>query len=359
MKKFLFLVFGLFLILLSLSFVSSLQIEINSNYSLGENFIAKVSGNFYTPLTKDNIYFYRGWLDTSFGTYSLEKIEGDYYISFVIPLEKEAGNYSLEIKGAKYYSGGELIEDNVSKNFDILNKKAFVLVTPPLSKPSEYYYNLTLTNLETKKIDVLYSLEGTSLQTVSLKEGETKKVTLKTYGGNNFEKIIFNYDNLTYSSLVYSSLDQIPIENKTYFNNESINSTNGNETQNNDTRSWWEILFGTGNDKNNSTNNETNETKNNETIQNESNQSDNNDFLDVCIEKNLPVCSSTQECSGSLVDGKVGQCCEGTCIEKKSTNSTWKIIGWVLIGITAIFLLWFFKSKFSKTRMSPGGFFKK
>jgi len=360
MKKFVFPVLILFMVFLSLSFVSSLQIEMNSNYSLGENVVAKVSGTFYTPLIKSNIYFYRGWSDTSFDPYNLNKIDGNYYISFSVPFEKIPGEYSIQLKGIKYYSGGVLSEENVTQNFSILDKKVFVEISPSFSMPDDYTYNLTLTNIETKKINIEYGLEGTAQKSVSLNDGEKKDVTVKVFGGSTLEKVLFTYNGETYPAFVYSSLDQIPIENQTYIDetgNKTNNTTYGNET--NDTRSWWDIFWGIEEPKNNSINNETNGTQKNITILNESDNSEDKNQLDVCQENSFPICSGTTECDGTLVDGQAGQCCDGTCIEKETPSSTWKTFGWILIGIVAIFLIWFFKVKFSRTRMSPGGLFRK
>ena len=112
------LIFLVFLII-SLSFVSAVTIETKSNYSLGESFIAKISGNFYTPLAKSNIHFYRNNVETSFGFFYLDKIDEDYYVSLSILPEKIPGNYSIRIEDIEYFSGNNLIDDPVSKDFYI------------------------------------------------------------------------------------------------------------------------------------------------------------------------------------------------------------------------------------------------
>lgn len=360
-KKALFPILFLFTIFLEMTLVSAVQIEINSNYSAGENFIAKISGNFYTPLLKSNIYIYREESYISFEPCSLETLEGDYYFYCSIPLYREPGNYSIQMKGVKYYSGVSWSEENITKEFVITNKKAFAKISPPISVPKDYYYNLTLVNFETKRIDVEYGLEGTTTKMVSLKEGETKNVTLKTFGGDKFENILFTYGNETYSSLVYSTLTEIPIENQTFpldENSEEIIPP-AEENSQNETKSFWEILFGTPAPKNNSTNNETiNKIEENLSIKNESVPQEEN-TIQTCEELNLLICADTEECDGTLVDGLNTQCCKGNCIVKEPSSSPWTTVGWVLIGVTAIFLIWFFKMKFSRTQMTSGGFFKK
>ncbi len=337
MKKKIFFVF--LIALISFQIVSAIQIETKENFSLGENFVAKISGSFYTPITKSNIYFYRGQSTTSFGIYSLTKIEEDYYISFTIPTEKIPGNYSLQIKGIKYYSGNDLVEKNLTKYFTILNQSSQISISPALTIPENYFYDLTLTNLNSKPIEVTYFLEGTTGKKINLNEGEKRNVTLQTYGGNKFEKIIFEVGNETYSTLVYSKIKEIPTENKSIKLNKTSNKSKEfkNETDN-ENKTY----------KNNSS--QKNETKNS------SIPSDNN--IRTCEELNLPSCSNNEICDGNLVDGKEAQCCNGTCIEKKDSGSTLKTIGWTLIGAIALFLLWFFKFKFSKRKRTPSKLIK-
>jgi len=186
------------------------------------------------------------------------------------------------------------------------------------------------------------------MKEISLMSGEAKIVTLKTFGGNNFEKIIFNSGNETYSALVYSQLNEIPIENKTI---EKINKSvenDGNKSE--EKKSFWEMIFG-GKDEKNQTVEEDNLNQTNNESNNQTNLSGNQ--LGICEEFSFQICSSEQRCEGKLVEGDDGQCCDGACIEKEEPSSSWKTIGWIVIGAAAIFLVWFFKAKYSKTRKGP------
>ncbi len=343
----------LLVIMISFQIVSSIQIEAKKDFSPGENFIAKLSGNFYTPVTKSNIYFYRGQSGTSFGIYSLLKIEGNYYISFGIPTEKIPGNYSLQLKGIKDYSGNELVEDNVTKYFKISNEQAKISISPALSTPKNYFYNLSLVNLDSKPINVTYSLEGTTEKKINLKKGERKDVTLKTFGGNKFENILFKVGNKNYSALVYSKLKEIPVENKTIKPNQTLNKSENFKNKTDNKETLWDILFGSNKGKNQTAKNNTfqkNETKNN------SSPLENN--IRTCKELNLPSCSDNEMCDGNLVDGKETQCCNRTCVKKEDSGSTLKTIGWILIGVAALFLIWFFKFKFSKKKRTSSKLIK-
>jgi len=337
----------LFILTIFLGFASAVQIETHANYLKGENFVSKVSGDFYTPLSKSNIYFYRDSVETSFGVYSLEKIEGDYYIYFTIPTEKLPGNYSLEIKGTKYYSGNQLMEKNFSKKFEIKNKTAFAIISPALSRPSDYYSNLSVQNLLDKKIDVEYGVEGTTTKNVSLNDGEIKKVEIKTFGGNKFENVSFSYGNETLFAVVYSNLTSIPIENPTSSDNSTNNETNSTDNSS-DSWSFWD-LFGGSSDKNKTNNGTRNKSQSKNGTPNQDPE-----VLQTCSEMNLPVCSANEECdTGNYINGQDAQCCNGTCVAPEKGSSAWEIIGWILIGAVVLFLSWFFFFKFKKAKRTP------
>ncbi|PJE81755.1 hypothetical protein COU58_00820 [Candidatus Pacearchaeota archaeon CG10_big_fil_rev_8_21_14_0_10_32_42] len=343
MKK---VIFALFFIFVNLNLISALQIELNENYSLGESFIAKVSGNFYTPLNITQVKFYRGNVETSFGFISIDKIEGNYYISTSVPPEKITGEYSFRIINAQYFIGNNFTNENVIKNFIIINKTAFVQVLPSLEILEEYLYNITLKNLNPTRIDVNYNVEGEPARIVSLDSGETKKINFQSIGGKEFKNIFYSYGGETYSSLVYVNL---PLNGEPI--NWMINETDpeGNETEENETgKNWWEILFGSG-EKNETE--EENEILPNDTDSNYSIEENNsNNELRTCLELALSICDDGQKCEGTLVDGKDTQCCDGSCVPKSSDSSLWSTIGWIILGISALFLAWFFKFKFSRTR---------
>ncbi len=367
MKKILFPVLILFAIFFSLSFVSAIQVETNQTYSQGENFIAKISGIYDSTFKQSDLQvsFSRGTAASEF-PYSLTQIdEGSYpvyYVSLTIPSDKPAGEYSIK---AAYTLSGSSTEQNATSNFTILNKKTFADISPPFSVLSDYEGNFTIKNTLTKTINVEYGFEGTSTKTITLYPQTPVNVTVKTFGGNNIDRILFTYGNDTYPAYVYSGLSTIPIENQTYVDNNSSNDTNSTNKSSNETKSFWEILFGSGDKKNSTSNNTTNPT-NNETINQTVNQTKDNvtnssdSGLQTCSELNLPVCSASETCdSGNYVNGLDASCCNGSCVAPTPTSSIWKTIGWVLLGVVALFLVWFFMTKFSRTRRSPAGLFRR
>ena len=96
-------------VLLSISLVSSIQIDIDSELNQGETLVVKFSGEFYKPILENNVYFYRDTYIAVPIEFELLKIEGDYYIS-ASSLGKIPGNYSLVIKNSEYsVAGGQKV----------------------------------------------------------------------------------------------------------------------------------------------------------------------------------------------------------------------------------------------------------
>ncbi len=68
-------------------------------------------------------------------------------------------------------------------------------------------------------------------------------------------------------------------------------------------------------------------------------------ITETCSEMGGLICTSDQECEGELVDARDDKCCLGIC-KKIEKSSTGKIIGWVIVIIIIMFLIWFFKTKY-------------
>lgn len=353
MKK---VIFVFVFVLFSLSLVSSLTIDMNEEYSRGESLIAKVSGNFYSPLTESNVKFYRNNSQVSFGFFSLDKIEEDYYVSVSIPTERVPGDYSLRIVEAEYFVGEEFKTDDVVKGFILLDKMSFVQVSPSLKNATNYSYNISVKNIFPERINLTYNVEGYPEKYISINTGETKNLNLMNYGGNKFQRILYNYGNETYSSLVYVNLPEIsgePVSNETP-EDPIIDDENETELNETDESSWWDIIFGGGEpnveEENNLSNNVSNEPEENNTPLNE---------IPTCSELGLIVCGEDESCDGTNVEGRDSQCCKGSCVEEESSGAGLSTIGWILLGAAAIFLAWFFKFKFSKARGTPGGLLRR
>ncbi len=366
-KKFLSLfIFSFVLMLMTLSFASSLSIQTKANYSRGEDFIAKVSGSFEYPLTASEIKFYyeNAGNPTSF-LFNLSQTDPyDYYVSFPIPVGKSPGVYIISIEGAAYYNGppssSSPVDTTVREDFSITDSMAFASVSPAFIISKDYYYNLSVTNNLGNSITVAYGPPNNQFSNVTLGPYETKIITLPTPSNGTFENILYTYSDETYSSLTYSELNgnSLEVYKNPVSENPSGNSSNTTNETNTTSPSIWDILFGKGNAKTNLTN-ETNKTNVipsnasfNKTIngtQNSSANNSNSGTLQTCSEMGFPVCNYSQQCSGSLVNGLDAQCCNGECVAQSSGGSL-GTIGWIIIGAVIILLVLFFVFRFSRTR---------
>jgi len=375
------LVIFLFLVL-SFGLVSSVDISVKDQVKLGENFVVKVSGSFYTQPTTSDIKFYREGITTSFGIVKLEKIEGEYYFFLEIPLEKIPGNYSVVLEDIEYNSGRDVIEGDVSANFEVLNEMAPFSISPPLLITSEDY-DVEIQNLMDSQIkinlektskpsevegesvetggflDALFSIFGsdnttadetpkdeavvieepTSGNSITLMSGEKKILHESAPEKKGFQLLELYYNGESYGVMVYSPEGKPEIEMDDDEKEDSDNVVNETE--------------------------EVNETKTEDILEkkgiNESeviitdegkvlNKTTNKEIdldLKTCAELNGTSCPIGQKCNGKTELTIGAQCCLGTCeVIKKS--STGKVVGWFIIAAIAIFLTWFFKQKYKK-----------
>ena len=73
----------------------------------------------------------------------------------------------------------------------------------------------------------------------------------------------------------------------------------------------------------------------------------NQTILSSCSDLNGSVCSTDQTCSGNSVYAKDGVCCLSSCTTQSSGFSlSW--IGWILLAIAIIAVIWFYKRKYKK-----------
>ena len=69
----------------------------------------------------------------------------------------------------------------------------------------------------------------------------------------------------------------------------------------------------------------------------------------TCSELNGTICNVTIEtCSGESVYAKENKCCLAQCEAKEDGGSTLKIIGWSLVALIVVFVIWFFIKKYKK-----------
>jgi len=376
------LVVFLFLVL-SFGLVSSVDISVKDQVKLGENFVVKVSGSFYTQPTTSDIKFYRDGTKTSFGAIKLEKIEGEYYFFLEIPLEKIPGNYSVVLEDIEYNSGREVIEGDISANFRILNEVVPFSINPPLLITSEDY-DVEVQNLMDSKIkinlektskpsevegesvetggflDALFSIfssdnatvddtpkdeevvveEPTSGNSITLMSGEKKTLHESAPEKKGFQLLELYYNGESYGVMVYSPEGKP--ETKVDEDDEKEDSESAaNETKEVNETKTEDILEEKGIDEK-----EVIITDEGKVLNKTTNEEIDLD-LKTCAELNGTSCPIGQKCNGKTELTIGAQCCLGTCeVIKKS--STGKVVGWFIIAAIAIFLTWFFKQKYKK-----------
>jgi len=401
-KQFLFLA-ALFLILPS---CSAVQFDMKSSYNLGETIIAKVSGNFAQPISEEDISFYRRHMQTSMVPY-LSKIGSDYYISSQIPLEKIADNYSIVIKGAKYFQGNGVKEEDIFYNFSITNKTADFSIDPAIIK-SNADFEIAVQNFQDKAISVKTSLTnktsssggffsllfggaGTSrdISTITLSAGETKKIKFNLSElEDGLNTIRISSDNLEY--FVFADITKKKEEPNFYFEKSEMNissrvnltekkkifiSNPGNESIKNVSLSLSTSLK----DYANISNNSTLELKGNSLteielsffspkeinlsgfLKAESEDKERilaiyfgslKDYIPVeeessktCSELNGNLCGVNVQCNGTVINAKDDRCCMGNCIKEEGFLSK-KFVGWSLLIISLLVFFWFLTTKY-------------
>ena len=307
--KVLFFVLG---ILLIFPVVSSAEIEMNSSFNLGDNLVAKVSGNFLEDIYLKDVKFYRRHLDTSFEEMRVLKIEDDFYVTAKIPSEKVEDEYSIEISGVKYMVGAETSEEKLVKNFTISSETSDFSVYPQVEIFNETF-SIEIQNLNPSKIELNFVGNFETIDPLELKSGEIEEIEFNFDYDVDFEKINISSGDEEKIVLVYLGEGEREVVNVTV---PDENDT-GVEIQENVTE----------------------DVEKDDEIK----KSDK-----TCSELNGTFCIVGNEtCDGDVVDAQDVTCCLDKCVEKKENNMG-KTLGWILIIVVVGFLAWFFKKRFKR-----------
>jgi len=132
--------------------ILAVEITMNTEYSQGETLLAKISGNFLSSLTKDNVFFYKEHTRIPI-EYDLGKIEGEYYL-YALLINKTSGNYSLSIENIQYQVGSQILNNKLSKNFSINNSEADFSINKGFITTDEDF-SLVIQNLVDSRINVI------------------------------------------------------------------------------------------------------------------------------------------------------------------------------------------------------------
>lgn len=391
MKKILFLsmVFILFI-----SLISSVDYELKEEYNGGETLIAKISANFINPPLEKNILFYREHVRVPLEP-NLIKINDEFYLWAQLP--QESSNYSIQISDVSYREGAVINEDDLMINFTISNESSLFSFSPGVVYTNKSF-DITIQNLHTSKIEIQSLLEGQE-KNLSLKSGDFGTMRFQTndlpideildlkISSNGQESIIpiylyshseeqpepqekdldFSIPNsnivLTPSSEVKKTiylknegledLEEIEISlSKSLEDFISLSPTTFDLDSNESKKIILTII--SGEDEGVVEGEITARTEGIEIsrditlsfVKGYIPSEEDNSSLESCFDiTNGKFCTVDQTCSVNLIDSFEGKCCTGVC-NSNSGGSTGKIIGWTLLVIITVFLIWFFLKKY-------------
>ncbi|MCK4552745.1 hypothetical protein KAT80_00900 [Candidatus Pacearchaeota archaeon] len=459
------------LLILFLPIISAVNIDMKQEFSQGETFMAKVSGNFFESITKENIFFYRGHVRQPMSAF-VAKINNDFYIYAQLS-GKSPDNYSIVIKNVKYIKGGLIVEEDLAKYFSISSSTADFSIEQGFVITNENFF-IEMENLQESEIEISVDslIELKTEEPIILTSGATKKIYFSIENTNStFEIIKLSTENSQYEILVsvfginggdfecvaddsckdntcigstctddcgniydgvkvcveedtcenvgtcklscdedsqdlgkldcgffYTCCQKITEEQKSFkFEQSELNvimPTNshtireiylyntGNKTIENislkisgELKNYLELStnkidklkpdsnikielefysFDKGIDvQGKLTAKEQNIVTSSEIFLNiirDHVPADKYEYspsiqTQTCAELNGEICSLDEKCDTDYVYAKDGKCCLGECV-KQEPSSTGKIIGWAIVGIVVVFLIWFFKTKY-------------
>lgn len=179
------------LVFLFLPILSAVEIDMKTNFDQGETLMAKVSGNFFEAISKEDISFFRGHVKTSIIPF-VTKIDNDFYI-YAQLLGKEPNNYSIVIEDVKYFQFSKIIEQDLVKNFSINENFADFSIDPGFIITNEDF-SFDIENLIDDKITI-------NIEIIDLKEEIYPKENLATLRIGEKKKINFEVKSNIISSL--------------------------------------------------------------------------------------------------------------------------------------------------------------
>ena len=409
MKKRVVILISLAIFLSIISFISSVDFNVNSQYKQGETMIVSLSGSFLDPVKTSNVYFYRNYVQVPM-FYDITQVDTDYYIYAILP--ETQGNYSVAIKNINYMKGSVKTDEEIKRNFTISSETADFNVNPGFIV-SRDDFSIKIQNLKDSKIDVTSEGKSISLKSGEIKyieylikdfTSETKKLTISS-SGQSYEiplKIIKN-DSAVANQTKFREFKFSPSSITTAMSTNSTQTVifyvfnTGKETIDNITLSLSESLqpyVNLSKEKIEDLDSDSNiklellvksdiREKNIEGIlkgkissdsdsnyiylpinltfiqgfvpsNNTQNYEDDLTRSKNCTQLGGKLCKTGEVCDSTSLTAKDGSCCLGNCKTSSGGGSggggsgftSGKVIGWSLVVLVLIFLYWFFTKKY-------------
>jgi len=406
MKKISALVLAIFF----LPTILAVSIEMKTDFAQGETLMAKVSGNFYESITKEDVSFYKGHVRQPMSPL-VAKINNNFYI-YAQLLEKEPNNYSILLENVKSFKLGQIVEENIEQNFTITNKIADFSINPGFVV-AEGNFSIEVQNLLDSEIELNVDLSSIKLKEetpVKISAGSSKKIFFSTESiiNSTFETMKLSTLNSEYEIPVFIFADKTEsvekektilkfeppelgfsmatdsdkikkiilknsgeeplkdislsvsdsLKNYVLISPEEINKLDGNSEIE------IELLFNSKEQRLISGALKVNSSFADDELEISVNfikdfvppENYNESILIVaktCGELGGEICDSDETCDTDYVytdeNGVLSKCCVENC-QKQSANSSGKIIGWSIVGIVIVFLIWFFKFRYKGTK---------
>jgi len=321
MKRLVILVPTLFVALLTATIISAAGIEItleqDTEFFQGELLQAEIAGAFIDELELSDIGIYNreGSVHSPSPTSSsnLYKTGNKYLYYAVLPYTE--GNFSLEIRDAKYYIGQETSEETVALNITI------EATTDSYISPSKGFI------LATDEFEItVKSLNAIQEVTIDFKEGESQTKEIGYNQEKTFKFTIEDVDEYTESSLDIEGIS-IPlfITPITSPPQPFINGSEQDFVEENDSEvpAPEEVTL---------------EDATTEQIQ-------------TCADIEGMICKSNEVCKGPTTFARGVVCCTGECKEKSSTGWIWGIA--LLLGLAGGLYWYYDKAKKQSKPRNP------
>jgi hypothetical protein len=226
MKRGIYLV--LFLLLFLIPFSSAVSFDMKTNYSQGETFIAKITGNFVDAVSSANVFFYRdGYVRIPIES-EISKLGSDYYIYAQLS-DKAPGNYSISIENARHTEFTNITNATVAQNFSITSNKADFSITPGfVSISNTDSFSIQVNSLKDSDISISVSINDVSQnQSTTVSSYQTKQLpfSLSSFA-NGLNYIQLSHGNSVYNIPVYALVS--PKQNQNFqFEQDTLNITLG------------------------------------------------------------------------------------------------------------------------------------
>lgn len=207
------LVFLMFLIPQALA----VKVDTKPNLQPGETFLAEIEGNFLSPVTPDNIYFYSDRVQIPL-TSDIARINDKYYIYALLPVIER--NYTLLLKDLHYFENSQEKTESIETNFTVSGNITDFSVFPGfiITKGN---FSVILESKNNAR-DITAQILDKSNQ-VHVPAGESRKVSFS-----------FQLVNFTFTSMSISSPDttySIPVAILATISNTTVSTNTSNVSQ--------------------------------------------------------------------------------------------------------------------------------